>query len=59
VTAQHGSGKPVGERLPQAGQHVAATDEPELRLELRLAAARLRRKAAISRGCVIECGYTV
>jgi transposase len=31
----------------------------ELRLELRLAAARLRHKAAAIQGCIIECGYAV
>jgi hypothetical protein len=31
----------------------------ELRLELRLATARLRHKRAIIRGCITRCGFAV
>lgn len=34
-------------------------DLAELRLELRLAAARLRHKTAVIQGCISQCGYAV
>jgi transposase len=34
-------------------------DLAELRLELRLAAARLRHKSAVIEGCITQCGYAM
>jgi transposase len=39
-------------------RNVCCDDLAELRLELRLATARLRHKHAVLRGCVAECGYS-
>ena len=38
-------------------RNVCCDDLPELRRELRLAAARLRHQRKILRGCIIQCGY--
>jgi transposase len=40
-------------------RNLCCDDLTELRLELRLAAARLRHKSAVIRGCITECGYVV
>jgi transposase len=39
--------------------NLCCDDLAELRLELRLAAARLRRKRAAIQGCITQCGYAV
>jgi transposase len=38
-------------------RNLCCDDLTELRLELRLAAARLRRKPGVIQGCVAQCGY--
>ena len=38
-------------------RNLCCADLRELRDELRLAAGRLRHKAAVLRGCITECGY--
>jgi transposase len=40
-------------------RNLCCDDLAELRLELRLAAARLRHKTAIIQGCISQCGYAV
>ena len=40
-------------------RNVCCDDLAELRLELRLATARLRHKRAVLEGCITGCGYTV
>jgi transposase len=40
-------------------RNVCCDDLAELRRELRLAAARLRHKRTVIRGCITECGYAV
>ena len=40
-------------------RNVCCDDLAELRLELRLAAARLRHKGAVIQGCITQCGYAV
>jgi hypothetical protein len=40
-------------------RNLCCDDLAELRLELRLAAARLRHKRAVIQGCITECGYAV
>ncbi len=40
-------------------RNLCCDDLAELQLELRLAAARLRHKGAIIRGCITQCGYAV
>ena len=40
-------------------RNLCCDDLGELRLELRLAAARLRHKDATIRGCITQCGYAV
>jgi transposase len=40
-------------------RNLCCDDLTELRLELRLAAARLRHKGAIIRGCITQCGYAM
>src|SRR4051794_31336943 len=40
-------------------RNLCCDDLTELRLELRLAAARLRHKGAIIRGCITQCGYAI
>jgi hypothetical protein len=39
--------------------NLCCDDLAELRLELRLAAARLRHKTAVIQGCIAQCGYAV
>jgi hypothetical protein len=45
--------------LGQSICNLCCNDLAELRLELRLAAARLRHKRAVIRGCITQCGYAV
>jgi transposase len=40
-------------------RNLCCFDLSELRTELRLAAGRLRHKAAVLRGCITECGYAI
>jgi hypothetical protein len=40
-------------------RNLCCGDLAELRLELRLAAARLRHKGSVVRGCITQCGYAV
>jgi transposase len=40
-------------------RNLCCDDLAELRLELRLAAARLRHKTAVIRGCITQCGYAL
>ena len=40
-------------------RNLCCDDLAELRLELRLAAARLRHKTAVIQGCISQCGYAV
>jgi transposase len=40
-------------------RNLCCDDLSELRLELRLAAARLRHKSTVLRGCITQCGYAV
>jgi transposase len=40
-------------------RNVCCDDLAELRLELRLATARLRHKRAVLQGCISQCGYAV
>jgi transposase len=40
-------------------RNLCCDDLAELRLELRLATARLRHKDAVLRGCITQCGYAV
>jgi transposase len=40
-------------------RNLCCDDLAELRLELRLAAARLRHKRAVIRGCISQCGCAV
>ena len=40
-------------------RNLCCDDLTELRLELRLAAARLRQKRAVIDGCITQCGYAV
>jgi transposase len=39
--------------------NVCCDDLTQVRLELRLAAARLRHKRAMIQGCITQCGYAV
>ena len=39
-------------------RNLCCGDLTELRLELRLAAARLRHKRGVIQGCITQCGYT-
>jgi len=40
-------------------RNLCCDDLAELRLELRLAAARLRHKRTVIQGCITQCGYAV
>jgi transposase len=40
-------------------RNVCCGDLAELRLELRLAIARLRHKLTVLQGCIVQCGYSV
>lgn len=40
-------------------RNLCCGDLAELRLELRLAAARLRHKRTVFEGCISQCGYAV
>jgi transposase len=40
-------------------RNLCCADLADLRLELRLAAARLRHKTAVIQACITQCGYTV
>src|SRR4051794_15787005 len=40
-------------------RNLCCGDLAELRLEVRLAAARLRQKPAVIQGCISQCGYAV
>jgi transposase len=40
-------------------RNVCCDDLAELRLELRLATARVRHRRTVTRGCITECGYAV
>ena len=40
-------------------RNVSCDDLAELRLELRLATARLRHKRAVLQGCITGCGYAL
>jgi transposase len=40
-------------------RNLCCDDLAELRLELRLAAGRLRHKRAVIEGCITQCGYAV
>ncbi len=40
-------------------RNLCCDDLAELRLERRLAAARLRHRRAVIRGCMTQCGYAV
>jgi hypothetical protein len=40
-------------------RNLCCDDLAELQFELRLAAARLRHKTAVIRGCIAQCGYAV